>query len=108
MNPITVIVLTFQRIFYVNQTVMSTGASRSTTSTVQADEILHILPTWPMSTYFDLNVALIAITGVMFLIAETIFGRLEGNFESERSDHRHRRPGRLQAVQDPPRAITSP
>ncbi len=83
MNPITVIVLTFQRIFYVNVTVMSTGASRSTTSTVQADQILHILPTWPMSTYFYLNVGLIAITGVMFLIAETIFGRLEGNFESE-------------------------
>ncbi len=84
MNPITVIVLTFQRIFYVSQTVVSTATSHSPTSTVTGpNQILHILPTWPMATYFYLNVGLIAITGVMFLIAEAIFGRLEGNFESE-------------------------
>lgn len=83
LNPITVIVLTFQRVFYVSQTVMSTGASRSTTSTVQANQVLHILPTWSMSTYVTLNLALIAITVVLFLVAETVFGRLEGNFESE-------------------------
>ena len=37
-----------------------------------------------MSTYFYLNVGLLAIMIVrLFLIAEAIFGRLEGNFESE-------------------------
>ncbi len=72
-NPITLIVLTFQRVFYVSTTV------RSTTS----HAMIKILPTWPMSTYFYLNVALLGIMVLLFLAAESIFGRLEGNFESE-------------------------
>ncbi len=74
LNPITLIVLTFQRIFYANTTVHST---------IAAGKILKILPTWPMSTYFYMNLGLLAIMGVLFLVAVTIFGRLEGNFESE-------------------------
>ena len=73
LNPITLIVLTFQRVFYVSTTV------RSTTS----HAMIKILPTWPMSTYFYLNVALLGIMVLLFLAAESIFGRLEGNFESE-------------------------
>jgi ABC-2 type transport system permease protein len=73
LNPVTLIILTFQRIFYVDTTVIST--------TTHAP--LHILPTWPMSTYFYLNAGLLAIMAVVFLISVTIFGRLEGNFESE-------------------------
>jgi ABC-2 type transport system permease protein len=74
LNPITLIVLTFQRFFYVSTTVRSTIAPHP---------ILQILPTWPMSTYFYLNVGLVGIMLVLFLVAESIFGRLEGNFESE-------------------------
>jgi ABC-2 type transport system permease protein len=73
LNPVTLIILTFQRIFYVDTTVIST-----TTHTP-----LHILPTWPMSTYFYLNAALLGIMAVVFLVSVTVFGRLEGNFESE-------------------------
>ncbi|MDE3064673.1 MAG: ABC transporter permease [Acidobacteriota bacterium] len=73
LNPVTLIVLTFQRIFYVQTLVHSTTTGA----------VLKILPTWPMSTYCYLNVALLGIMIVVFLIAESIFGRLEGNFESE-------------------------
>jgi len=74
LNPVTLIVLTFQRVFYVSQTVLSTTAPHP---------VIHVLPTWPMSTYFYLNAGLVGIMAVLFLIAESIFGRLEGNFESE-------------------------
>lgn len=73
LNPITLIILTFQRIFYVSTVVHSTTTGLP----------LNILPTWPMSTYFYLNLGLLVIMGGLFLVAITIFGRLEGNFESE-------------------------
>ena len=74
LNPVTLIVLTFQRIFYVNVTAYATTPAHTP---------LSILPTWPMSTYFYLNVGLLGIMAVVFLAAESAFGRLEGNFESE-------------------------
>ena len=45
--------------------------------------ILKILPSWPMSTYCYLDLALLGIMIVVFLLAEVLFGRLQGNFESE-------------------------
>jgi ABC-2 type transport system permease protein len=73
-NPITLIVLTFQRTFYVNPLVHSTLAPHP---------IINVLPTWPLSTYVELNLGLVAIMSVLFLVAVSVFGRLEGNFESE-------------------------
>ncbi len=74
LNPITLIILTFQRVFYVATTVLSTKPPHS---------VLHMLPTWPMSTYFYLNISLLGLMILLFLFAEVIFGRLERNFESE-------------------------
>ena len=74
LNPVTLIVLTFQRVFYV---------ATSVTSTVAPHPILSILPTWSVSHFLFLNLALLAIMVVLFLVSLTIFGRLEGNFESE-------------------------
>ena len=74
LNPITLIVLTFQRVFYVSTDVHSTIAPHP---------ILHILPTWPISTYFYLNLALAGLMILVFLVSVKIFGRLETNFESE-------------------------
>jgi len=73
-NPITLIVVTFQRVFYVNTIVHSTVAPYP---------LINILPTWSFDKFLELNVALFAITVVLFFVAEAIFGRLEGNFESE-------------------------
>ena len=74
LNPITLIVVTFQRVFYVNTIVHSTVAPHP---------LINILPTWSFDKFLELNVALFAITVVLFFVAEAIFGRLEGNFESE-------------------------
>ncbi|HEY5092822.1 MAG TPA: ABC transporter permease, partial [Acidimicrobiales bacterium] len=80
LNPITLIMLTFQRTFYVSTVV------HSTVPTVVGGHVfplIKVLPSWPMSTYFYLDIALLGIMIVLFLFAEVIFGRLQGNFESE-------------------------
>jgi ABC-2 type transport system permease protein len=74
LNPITLIVLTFQRVFYVNTVVHST---------VIPHPVLNILPTWSFSTFLALNALLLVVAVLLFLVAEAIFNRLEGNFESE-------------------------
>jgi hypothetical protein len=66
-------VVTFQRVFYVNTIVRSTVAPHA---------MINILPTWSFERFLVLNVALFAVTVVLFFIAEAIFGRLEGDFES--------------------------
>lgn len=73
LNPMTVIVITFQRIFYGAVTVHST--------TTHA--VLKLLPTWPASTLLEINLVLLGAAVVAFVAAEAIFGRLEPNFESE-------------------------
>ncbi len=72
-NPITPIILTFQRVIYGSTVVTST-----TTGTA-----LHVLPSWPISTFATMNAIVLAVAVVVFLLALAIFGRLEGNFESE-------------------------
>ena len=72
LNPVSLIVLTFQRVFYVHTTVQSTTGPG----------VVHILPTWPLATFWEVNLGLLAVMLVFFLIAEKAFGRLEENFES--------------------------
>lgn len=74
LNPITLIVVTFQRVFYVNTIVHST---------VVPHPIIDVLPTWSFDKFLFLNVGLCGVALVAFFIAEAVFGRLEGEFESE-------------------------
>jgi ABC-2 type transport system permease protein len=74
LNPLTLIVVTFQRVFYVNTIVHST---------VAPFPIIDVLPTWSFDKFLILNVLLLGTALVAFFIAEAIFGRLEGEFESE-------------------------
>lgn len=73
LNPITLIVVTFQRVFYVNTIVRSTVAPHP---------LINILPTWSFERFLMLNLGLFGVTVVLFFVAEAIFGRLEGDFES--------------------------
>jgi uncharacterized membrane protein len=82
LNPITLIIMTFQRTFYVATSAASTAPTQIVNHHA-VPVILKILPSWPMSTYFYLDVALLGIMIVVFLLAEVLFGRLQGNFESE-------------------------
>jgi hypothetical protein len=66
---------------------VATTAPSTTQSVIvhghSAPVILQILPSWPMSTYCYLDFALLGIMVIVFLFAEVLFGRLQGNFESE-------------------------
>jgi len=74
LNPVTPIVLTFQRVFYATQLAYPTSGPHVLTK---------YLPTWPMTTYLELNLALIVLGVIAMVVAVVIFGRLEGNFAEE-------------------------
>lgn len=74
LNPVTLIVVTFQRVFYVGTVVPSTAVGHP---------LLNILPNWSFERYLDLNLVLLGLSVIAFFVAEAIFNRLEGNFESE-------------------------
>jgi ABC-2 type transport system permease protein len=73
LNPVTLIVMTFQRVFYVNTIVHSTIAPHP---------IIEVLPTWSFDKFLILNAALLGFAIVAIFVGEAIFGRLEGDFES--------------------------
>ncbi len=68
------IVLTFQRTFYVKTLVRSTIGTHLP---------IKMLPVWQPSSFLYLNLLMLVIMVGLFLLALVIFGRLEGNFESE-------------------------
>jgi ABC-2 type transport system permease protein len=71
-DPVTLVVLTFQRTFYATVAVASGGPVP-----------FKILPTWSLATFFERNLLGLGVSVVLFLLALMVFGRLEGNFESE-------------------------
>jgi ABC-2 type transport system permease protein len=73
LNPVTLIVMTFQRVFYVNTIVRSTIAPHPT---------IEVLPNWSFDKFLVLNAALLGFAIVAIFVGEAIFGRLEGDFES--------------------------
>ena len=78
LNPITPIVMTFQRAIYgqTQYTYTAPGAN-------QKPIVYHVLPTWGVGTYVGLMGIVLAVSAGLFLVALVIFGRLEGNFAEE-------------------------
>jgi ABC-2 type transport system permease protein len=74
LNPVTPIVMAFQRVLYAQAYVHSTVAPHA---------LFAELPTWPASTYLELVGGIIIASSVGLLGAITLFGRLEGNFAEE-------------------------
>jgi len=72
-NPMTPIVMTFQRIFYGATNAISTNTG----------QVLHVLPQWSLTHFWVVNLILLGIVGAFYLLVEYLFGRLEVNFESE-------------------------
>jgi ABC-2 type transport system permease protein len=70
-NPITPIVMTFQRAIY------------GTTQYTYQGAVTHVLPNWGVGTYAALDGVVLAVSMGLFLLALIIFGRLEGNFAEE-------------------------
>jgi ABC-2 type transport system permease protein len=79
-NPITPIVMTFQRAIYgrTQYKYLTPGSPAGTKPTVY-----HVLPTWGVGTYAGLMGVVLAVSIVLFLLALIVFGRLEGNFAEE-------------------------
>jgi ABC-2 type transport system permease protein len=73
LNPITPIVLTFQRALYAKFTVINTVSHVP----------LHVLPPKGIGWYAGLDGAVRAVGLLLFFVALWIFGRLEGNFAEE-------------------------
>ncbi len=73
LNPVTPIIITFQRAFYAAPVVRSTTTGLA----------LHVLPSWSLGEFVVINAGLAVGSFILFLLALVVFGRLEGNFESE-------------------------
>jgi ABC-2 type transport system permease protein len=74
-NPVTPIVMTFQRVFYNNYHPIST---------VTHTPILHgVLATYPTHWYVASDLAVLGVSLVLLLGALVVFGHLEGNFAEE-------------------------
>jgi ABC-2 type transport system permease protein len=76
-NPITPIVLTIQRVLYPHISVPSTNYPPTLPKTVP------VLPTWSPSTYAAIDGVIFLVGVGLFVFAEWVFGRLEGNFAEE-------------------------
>jgi ABC-2 type transport system permease protein len=71
LNPVTPIVMTFQRAIYGKTQYSFQGT------------VYHVLPTWGLGTYAGMLGIVLAVSLGMFLLALIVFGRLEGNFAEE-------------------------
>jgi len=74
LNPVTTVILTFQRVLYGDTVVTATTADHT---------LLNVLPNWTALHYAALNGVLIVVSGALLLAAIRVFGRLQGNFAEE-------------------------
>ena len=75
LNPITPIVMTFQRAIY--------GVTQYTYTSNNVTTVYHVLPTWGVGTFAALLGGVLAVSIGLFFLSLIVFGRLEGNFAEE-------------------------
>jgi ABC-2 type transport system permease protein len=75
LNPLTPIVLTFERVIY-----NKTGLVQLTTP---GHPTAQLLPGWSSWTYIEANAIVLGVSLVLFVVAMIVFGRLAGNFAEE-------------------------
>jgi ABC-2 type transport system permease protein len=78
LNPMTPIVLTFQRVLYPHLVVQSTNYPQT-----PSPRFLPVLPTWSTATYAGFDLVILAAGTLLLVFAVWVFGRLEGNFAEE-------------------------
>jgi ABC-2 type transport system permease protein len=71
LNPVTPLVLTFQRTIYAR------------ISPVAGGHTYYVLPPVGWEWYFGLDMIVLGLSVVLFFVALAVFGRLEGNFAEE-------------------------
>ena len=75
-NPVTPVVMTFQRAIYGKTSYISTVNNPS-------HAVTHVLPNWGIGQYAGLLGIVLVVSAGLFLLALIVFGRLEGNFAEE-------------------------
>jgi ABC-2 type transport system permease protein len=80
LNPVTPLVLTFQRFIYAR--VSPVALIKQTDGKFLPTKYL-VLPNWGYLRFFELDAAVLALAAVLFVVALAVFGRLEGNFAEE-------------------------
>ena len=75
LNPMTPLVLSFQRCIYNNPN------PKGTVNGVPM--VFHVLPTKGIMWYVGLDLGVLFLAACLFLVALAVFGRLEGNFAEE-------------------------
>jgi len=75
LNPMTPIVMTFQRVIYNRP-----GLVRLTLTPTQSAQLL---PSWSAMRYVEMDLAVLGGALILFLAAMAVFGRLAGNFAEE-------------------------
>jgi ABC-2 type transport system permease protein len=80
LNPVTPLVLTFQRCIYAH--VSPIAHIKQPNGTIKA-VTYYVLPLHGYLWYTALDLGVLAIAVVLFLVALAVFGRLEGNFAEE-------------------------
>ncbi len=78
LNPITPIVMTFQRVLYRSEIAVVVSKVPHPHATY-----LKVLPTWPTTTYVLLDGVLVLIGAIALALSIIVFGRLEGAFAEE-------------------------
>ena len=80
LNPVTPLVLTFQRCIYAR---VSPIALIKQPNGKYLPQVYHVLPLHGYLWYLALDFGVLALAIVLFLVALAVFGRLEGNFAEE-------------------------
>jgi ABC-2 type transport system permease protein len=75
LNPLTPVVMTFQRVLY--------NRVGRVALTTPGHPITHLLPSWHFTTYLWLDASVLGFGILFFWIAMVVFGRLAGNFAEE-------------------------
>jgi ABC-2 type transport system permease protein len=75
LNPMTPVVMTFQRVLY-NRPGLVPGATKTHT-------LIQLLPGWSSLTYLWADAAVLGASLILFYLAMVVFGRLAGNFAEE-------------------------
>jgi ABC-2 type transport system permease protein len=80
LNPMTPMVMTFQRVLYDKP-----GLVTLTTKAVTGKKFntAHLLPSWPASTYVWADAIVLGVSVFLVYLAMVVFGRLAGNFAEE-------------------------
>jgi ABC-2 type transport system permease protein len=83
LNPITPVVITFQRALYAKLETGSSGSPGKSSSLANVTNVTQILPNWPWTQYLGYVCYTAGIGIVLFLVGVYVFGRLEANFAEE-------------------------